>query len=149
MVSLFFQITGRFRDIFGYQDTISNFLRHPYFGVANLIRYQLMWRELSVMLPVLVISYEDMAQDYAAVLQKTSVHFDLGLSTMDCEQVASQTTLEAMKRVEQSRSFAQPWLQPRMGASKVRQGRVGGYVDALSTDDIAFIDDETQRLGLL
>jgi len=149
IVSLFHQITGRFSDFFGYQGTISDFLRDPYFGVANLIRYQLMWRELSGALPVLAIRYEDMAQDYAAVLRKTSAHFELGMSMADCARVASQTTLEAMKQVEQSRSFDQPWLQPRMGAPKVRQGRIGGYVEALSPDDIAFVDAEIKRLGLL
>lgn len=53
-----------------------------------------------------------------------------------------------MQKVEQSRAFDQPWLRPRLGAPKVRAGRVGGYVEALSAEDIAFIDAEMQRLGL-
>jgi hypothetical protein len=53
-----------------------------------------------------------------------------------------------MKKVELERSFGQPWLQPRMGAPKVRLGRVGGYREALSTEDIAFIDTTMRRLGL-
>ena len=148
IVSLFHQITGRFHDFFGYQGTISDFLRDPYFGVANLIRYQLMWRGLSTALPVLTIRYEDMALDYAAVLQRTSGHFELGLSDDQCAQIAQQTSFAAMQQVEQSRSFAQPWLQPRMGAPKVRQGQVGGFARALSPEDIAFVDHEMLRLGL-
>ena len=53
-----------------------------------------------------------------------------------------------MRKVEQSRSFDQPWLQPRMDAPKMRQGRVGGYAEALSPEDIAFIDALMRRLGL-
>ncbi|MCF1496256.1 hypothetical protein GOZ83_28640 [Agrobacterium vitis] len=149
IVSLFYQITGRFRDFFEFQGTISDFLRDPYFGVTNLIHYQLMWRELSGVLPVLLIRYEDMAQDYTAVLQKVSSHFELELSPLDCAQITSQTTFEAMKQVEQSGIFHQPWLQPRMGANKVREGRVGGYVEALSPEDIAYVDSELKKLGLL
>ena len=41
-----------------------------------------------------------------------------------------------MRKVEQSRSFDPPWLQPRMDAPKMRQGRVG-YAEALPPEDIA------------
>jgi len=148
IVSLFHQITGRFNDFFGYPCTISEFLRDPYFGVENLIRFQLMWRELASDLPVLTIRYEEMSENYAEVLQKVSVHFKLGLSGEISKQIARKTTFEAMKKVELERSFGQPWLQPRMGAPKVRIGRVGGYHEALSTVDIAFIDTTMQRLGI-
>lgn len=148
IVSLFHQITGRFRDFFEYKGTMSDFLRDPYFGVENLIRYQLMWRELSTVLPVLIVRYEDMKNDYAWVLQKTSEHFELNLTREDCERIATQTSFEAMKKVEQSGSFEKPWLQPRLRAPKVREGRVGGYIEVLSPDDIDFIDSEMERLGL-
>ncbi len=148
IVSLFHQITGRFKDFFAYEGTISEFLRDPYFGVENLIRFQLMWRELASDLPVLTIRYEDMSKDYAAVLQKTSAHFELGLSKETCAQIASLATFEAMKQVEQEYSFKQPWLQPRLGAPKVRLGRIGGYRESLSSDDIAFIDETMHRLGI-
>jgi hypothetical protein len=148
IVSLFHQITGRFNDFFGYQGTISEFLRDPYFGVENLIRFQLMWRELASDLPVLTIRYEDMSENYAEVLQKTSAHFELGLSGEICKQIATKTTFAAMKKVEMECSFDQPWLQPRMGAPKIRLGRVGGYREALSTDDIDFVDAKMAQLGI-
>lgn len=148
IVSLYHQVTGRFRDFFNYQGTITEFLHDPYFGVTNLIRFQAMWRRLSGELPVLVIRYEEMAQDYAAALQRVSEHLELGLTAPDCAEIARSTTFEAMQKVEQTQSFNQPWLQPRLGAPKVRSGRVGGYVDALSAEDIAFIDAEMQRLEL-
>jgi len=53
-----------------------------------------------------------------------------------------------MWKVEQSRSFDQPWLQPRMDAPKMRQGRVGGYAEALPPEDIALIDALMRRFGL-
>lgn len=148
IVSLFHQVTGRFKDFFHYQGTITEFLRDPYFGVANLIRFQSMWRHLSVELPVLVIRYEEMALDYAAALLRVSGHLDLGLTDSDCAEIARNTTFETMQKVEQSHAFNQPWLRPRLGAPKVRSGRVGGYLEALTAEDIAFIDAEMQRLGL-
>src|SRR5262245_27338651 len=32
IVSLYYQVTGRFRDFFGYQGDVSAFIRDPYFG---------------------------------------------------------------------------------------------------------------------
>src|SRR5258705_10176687 len=36
MVSLYFQVTGRFKDFFGYEGTISDFIRDEYFGRMHL-----------------------------------------------------------------------------------------------------------------
>ena len=43
MVSLYFQITGRFKDIFAYQGTISEFIHDDYFGAQNLARFREIW----------------------------------------------------------------------------------------------------------
>lgn len=149
IVSLYHQITGRFRDFFGYESDISDFLRDPYFGVNNLIGFQVMWRELANSLPVLTVRYEEMNADYGTVLHKVSDHFGLEIGAEELRQVALQTNFDAMKHVEQSRSFAKPWLQPRMGAPKVRQGKVGGYAQELRPEDIAYVECAMRKSGLL
>jgi hypothetical protein len=135
IVSLFYQITGRFRDMFDYRGSLSDFLRDPHFGIANLLRFQSMWRDLSSRLPVLVIRYEEMAEDYAAVMLRVSNHLDLGLSPEACASLAELASFQRMQEVESSLRFPEPWLRPRLGSPKVRQGKVGTYRDELSPKD--------------
>ena len=58
MVSLYHQVTGRFKDFFNYEGTISEFIRDDYFGARNLRAFQDMWRSLAEEIPVLLITYE-------------------------------------------------------------------------------------------
>ncbi|XSG83929.1 MAG: hypothetical protein ACPW60_09310 [Methylohalobius sp. ZOD2] len=46
-----------------------------------------------------------------------------------------------MKQLEQSERFPQPWLRPRNSAMKVRRGKVGGFLDTLGAEDIAYLND--------
>lgn len=147
IVSLYHQITGRFADFFAYSGDISSFIRDPYFGVHNLIRFQTMWHGLSRTLPVLIATYEDMSADYTAVFQRITTHLDLTVSDDVLARIGDWTSFSTMRDVEQTRRFDRPWLQPRMGASKVRRGKVGGYLDELSAADVAYIEDAIARLA--
>lgn len=148
IVSLFHQVTGRFADFFGYQGDISAFIRDPYFGVHNLVRFQAMWRGLSSQLPVHIETYEGLSQDYTAAFRRISDHLDLRVSDEVIATLESRTAFSAMRTVEQERQFDRAWLQPRMGAPKVRKGKVGGYRDELSAADIAYVADVIARQAL-
>lgn len=148
IVSLFHQVTGRFDDFFGYKSDLSNFIRDPYFGVHNLVKFQSMWRTLKDKLPVLTVTYEDMSTDYMSVFESVIEHLDLHVSNDLMANIDDQTSFSAMKDVERSLSFEKPWLQPRMGAMKVRRGKVGGYLDELSPQDITYIENTIDRYKL-
>jgi hypothetical protein len=145
IVSLFHQVTGRFDDFFSYKSDLSSFIRDPYFGVQNLVKFQRMWRGLKDRLPVLIVTYEDMSADYMSVFKSVVTHLDLQISNDLMANLGDQTSFSTMKDVERARSFDRPWLQPRMGAMKVRRGKVGGYLDELSPQDIAYIEDTIAR----
>lgn len=147
IVSLFHQVTGRFDDFFGYKGDLSSFIRDPYFGVHNLVKFQRMWSELKDRLPVLVVTYEDMSTDYMSVFKRVVTHLDLQVSNDLVAKLEYETSFSRMKEIEQARLFDQPWLQPRMGASKVRRGKVGGYLDELPSQDIAYIEETIARLS--
>ena len=147
IVSLFHQVTGRFNDFFGYTGDISSFIRDPYFGVHNLIQFQAMWRGLSATLPVLIATYEDMSADYTTVFKRITTHLDLPVSDDVLASISDCTSFSAMKDVEQARRFDRPWLQPRMGAPKMRRGKVRGYLDELSAGDVAYIENTIARVA--
>jgi hypothetical protein len=68
IVSLFFQVTGRFEDFFKYKNSLSEFIRDPYFGARNLAEFQRQWDEICDQGKVLRISYEQCHVDFEEVL---------------------------------------------------------------------------------
>jgi len=140
MVSLYHQVTGRFRDFFNYQGTLSEFIRDPYFGAHNLARFRTMWEQLSQQPNVLKITYEDCHRDPARTLATILEFFELDASDADIAQAVDAGSFEKMKELESSGQFPLPWLRQRNGAPKVRKGKVGGFRDSLSSQDIAFLD---------
>jgi hypothetical protein len=145
MVSLFHQVTGRFRDFFNYSGTISDFIRDPYFGADVLKKFLDMWDVISAQRGVLIVTYEQCAENATDVFEAVARHYDLDLSPDACRKAAEASTFENMKKIEDSGEFNKPWLRKRNGYSKVRRGKVGGYADSLSITDIAYLN---ARFGL-
>lgn len=140
MVSLYHQVTGRFRDFFSYEGTLSEFLRDDYFGAANLHRFRTMWDELVPRLGCLRISYEQCHRDIEGTIRTLLDYYDLRVDPDRLAEAVGRSGFDEMKRVEQSRTYEQPWLRPRNGAPKVRRGVVGGFRETLGPDDIAYLD---------
>jgi hypothetical protein len=141
MVSLYFQVTGRFKDFFGYQDSISAFIRDPYFGAQNLAEFQRQWDEISDQGRVLRITYEQCHTQFEAVLKSALSYYEIPVAEVTLAQVAKDSSFQRMKRVEESATFEEPWLRARNDAPKVRRGLVGSFRDELSPADIAFLND--------
>ena len=141
MVSLFFQVTGRFKDFFGYRGSISEFIRDPYFGAHNLAEFQRQWDEISARGRILRVTYEQCHAHFESVLMATLSYYEIPVSAASLTRVAQDASFQAMKRVEESGTFEEPWLRNRNESPKVRRGAVGGFRDELSPPDIAFLND--------
>lgn len=139
MVSLYYQVTGRFKDFFHYDGTISDFIRDPYFGAENLCRFRKMWEQISNERDVLTISYEDCHADIESVCWSVLDFYDLPIDRDSLKRAIESASFENMKAVEQSQAFQEPWLRPRNDAPKVRRGKVAGYLDELSREDIDYL----------
>lgn len=140
IVSLYYQVTGRFSDFFNYQGDISAFIRDDYFGAHNLQRFQQMWEQLCDEGLALRISYEECHDNFEDVLRRVLDHYGFDSLAEDISRVAQDSSFENMKQVEQSGTFKAPWLRPRNESPKVRQGKVGGYRENLADADIAFLE---------
>jgi Sulfotransferase domain len=141
MVSLFHQVTGRFKDFFGYQDSIGSFIRDPYFGAQNLAEFRRQWDELSAEGRVLRISYEECHANFEAVLRSALNHYEMPVSELLLARAVQDSSFQRMKQVEESATFEEPWLRTRNAAPKVRRGLVGSFRDELGPADIAFLND--------
>ena len=141
MVSLFFQVTGRFQDFFRFQGTLGDFLRDSYFGAHNLKRFREVWAELSHQRSFLVISYEACHADPRALVQRLLDYYELVSPANDLEKAVVSSQFDKMQALEQSGQFPQPWLQLRNQSAKVRRGKIGGYRDYLDSDSLSYLND--------
>lgn len=140
MVSLYHQVTGRFKDMFRYEGNLSDFLRDPYFGADVLARFRNMWTALADLPNIRVVSYEDCHADLGGVIESILQHFGLPIDRQAIAEAVANSTLERMRAKEETDSFSEPWLRKRNGHGKVRIGSTQGYRDELSAADIAYLD---------
>ena len=147
MVSLFFQITCRFDDFFGYRGTLSDFIHDEYFGAENLKGFRRIWRSLVQERKFHTISYEQCHEDMAGTLSRLLDYYELPVDPTGIKAAVAAASFDRMKEVEQSGTFIHPWLRPRHGAPKVRAGLVGSHRTALSYADIAYLDEVFGPLG--
>ena len=124
MVSLYYQVTGRFDDFFDYKGSISEFIRDDYFGANNLARFRKMWSEISARRSCLVLSYEECHDDTLGTLRKLLDCCGFDVNRARLSEAIANAAFDKMKSYEESEAFPQPWLRPRNRAPKVRQGKV-------------------------
>lgn len=140
MVSLYHQVTGRFRDFFGYTGTLPEFIRDDYFGAENLRRFRGLWAALVAQRGFLKITYEECHADASQVVRRIVDYYGFDVEQVHIDKAVADAAFDKMREVERSESFPQPWLRPRNGALKVRRGKVGGFRDVLEATDIAYLN---------
>jgi hypothetical protein len=148
LVSFYFQETvSARRDKRGIR-SISEFIRHPKVGIRPLLKAVNQWKEYE---DQLVINYEDL---FKPIWEEIFTYFEFPIDKQimrDTDKICSfdnvRENLRAFKRlpegwrylaVEKGQATAIP-KNPE--AHKLRRGKVGGYVDYLSGNDINYIKE--------
>ncbi|SFM74862.1 class I SAM-dependent methyltransferase [Thermodesulforhabdus norvegica] len=140
MVSLYAQVTGRFKDFFNYKGSISDFIRDPYFGAHNLQKFRVMWDYLIRRFGFLKITYEECHRNMELVIEKLLKYYGFSVSKESIRRAVENARFDKMKQLEQSRTFPYPWLRPRNDAPKVRKGKIGSFVEELNNEDIEYLN---------
>ena len=140
LVSLYFQITGRFKTKFRYRGSIADFIRDPYFGAEPLRRFSLVWRTVAAELPVFTTSYEEMSADTFGQTMRLLDSLEIARTPEQVLRAIEAASLDNMREVERSDSFSEPWLRLLNGHPKVREGKVGGHREALTQPDIDYLN---------
>ncbi|MEP4053050.1 MAG: sulfotransferase domain-containing protein [Litorimonas sp.] len=141
MVSLYFQITGRYGPVFSYEGSISDFIRDEYFGAENLQKFREIWDNLCAKNIALKVTYESCHQDFSAVLSQIVQYYEMPISPDEISRAKNNASFENMKRKEQARTFPKNWLKPKNGSPKMRRGVTGGYPDYLTALDIEYLNE--------
>ena len=152
IVSSYFQETGRARV---YDGALSQFVRSGRFGIRKVVAFLKAWHvSRSVPREFVLLQYEDMMHNAQDTL-KTLLDF------ADAGEVAPSTIagavefarFENMRKLEQKDSFQSAILSPAdprdPESFKVRRGKVGGYSQYLTEDDVRYIDSIVRDAGRL
>jgi hypothetical protein len=149
VVSSYFQATKRMH---AYAGSLREFVRDECFGIRTVVAMYGAWEEnRNVPRDFLLLRYEDMHRDPAACLRSLLDFMELGHPDEAAIAAAVRYgAFENMRRLERSGSFERKLSPGDPGddeSYKVRRGRVGGYTDYLSTDDIAYVERVVAEAG--
>jgi hypothetical protein len=150
IVSAYFQAHKRLGVFDG---SISNFIRTDEFGVRKILSFYSAWLEnIEKIDDLLLIMYEELHADTAGTLRRV-LHF-LGESTIHEASLASSvafSSFQNLKKVEGENRFGHSRLHVADGEDpesyKVRKGKVGGFSQYLSEEDIKYIDGVISSIG--
>ena len=145
LVSHYLDRTRRFREHWG---DISSSIRDERLGIDTLIRYYNIWyKNKEVPADFLLVRYEDMREDPEGQLKKV-INF-LGIDGVDHNMIREAVefaNFDNMLRMEKKGTLASPRLTPGdpedRESYKVRRGKVGGYVDYLTAEDITYLNNK-------
>jgi len=143
VISYYHQVTKRSAAPMSFTG-ISEFVRHPLYGIDRIIRFYQVWeRNLSVPKRLLLVRYEDMMTDGVESLGKILEFIsaqrpsdDLLQDVYDYSQADKMRKLEKEARVDGMRQFGQ-----ERDALKVRRAKIGSYADELADDDIGYCNE--------
>ncbi|MCC7272031.1 MAG: sulfotransferase domain-containing protein [Alphaproteobacteria bacterium] len=154
VVSYYFQATTRRHAAFPsepFRGALAQFVRHPTGGIPAIVAFYNAWAAgRGEPARFLLLAYEDLRADTRVALRATLDLVGLPpLPDADLDAVIADCSFARMRALEAAGAIADPRLRPGDPANpeswKVRRGKVGGYRDYLSEDDVAWIDAYLDR----
>lgn len=149
MVSLYIQMTKRWKVFTDTDKTINEFIWQEKGALKSMIRYYNIWADnREVPKDLLMIRYEDIHSQPLECLKESIEFIGVGDVHEDTFDKAIETNrLEKLKKREASGEFTTHRLQPGVKndpeSMKMRKGKVGGYHEYLSNDESLKIRDYT------
>jgi hypothetical protein len=152
VVSGYFEMTRR--DELPYNGSISDFVRDPRHGITKCILFNKAWLKAGARLGrFLPITYENLSEDPQAVLNKIVDFVGATVTHEALARVARENTFEKMRQREANGEYGRykkkltPKRKDDPESYKVRRGKIGGYIDYLSPNDVAYCDAMLERYG--
>lgn len=147
VVSYYFHCTSRAPVFNG---PLSAFIRDTRFGIDKIIRFLNIWVENQhTPRAFAILRYEDIhqnpEQELSGILEFTGLAIDPGI----LKPAIEYASFSSMQNLERNQKLNSNRLAPRdindLSSYKVRRGKVGGYVDYLSEEDIAYVNGQVNN----
>jgi hypothetical protein len=145
IVSSYFQAVKRQENVF--EGSVSEFVRDPKLGIEKLIDFQKTWiNHSNVFNDFIVVTYEDLKTNTEQVLQDIVTFLNAKhIGHKRIKRAVKLFRFENMQLMEKSKilkmRYGKPLKPGKNGdenSLKVRKGKIKGYKDTLSTDDIEY-----------
>ncbi len=142
IVSLYFHRTRRDRDL---DMDMFEFVMGEAGGLRTVVEYYNIWASaLEGMPDALRLRYEDMSADPVGTLETLAAFLAIGCDREAIVGTVEESSFERMKEAERKGEFRRKALQPADpdddAAFKVRRGKVGGYRDYFTAQQLDAID---------
>jgi len=148
VVSHFHQVTKRARNPFVF-NSVTDFIKDEILGFNRIIQYYNLWySNRSIPNDFLLIKYEDLLENGVEELQKINDYLSLNISVSNIEKVYENSSASKMRKKELAnqldgfRDFGKDKNQ-----LKVRNAKIGGYINELSDEDIAYCNAQMKELN--
>jgi hypothetical protein len=136
-----------------YHGGISEFVRDPLHGIEKIVLYNLTWFERGPRFPFfLPITYEEMSASPFSVMRKGTNFLGIEVQDVELERVIANNTFIKMHEREATGEYFQqyggtfsPGNEAEIETFKVRRGKIGGYRDYLSAEDVAYCEHVMNR----
>lgn len=149
-VSYYFQ---RNRRDLNYQGSIASFIKDRNFGIEHIVNFMnYILLNKNIFGDFLLVRYEDLMEDAHSEMLKILHFFDANpnINANDVKDAVHYAEFENMKRMERGDAFTSNRLRPGNkndpDSYKVRRGKIGGYRDYLSPDEINYMNEQMKRL---
>jgi hypothetical protein len=149
LVSSYFHATKRNGAFSG---ELSDFVRSDTFGARKIVAYYNHWyAQRAVPRELHLLRYEDVHADPRAALVSALALLGADVGPGHVDDAVAFASFGNLKKLESSRAIDDQRLQPGADGDdesfKVRKGKVGGYAEYLTADDIAYVDQVVRDHG--
>lgn len=148
VVSHFHQVTKRSRNPFVFK-SISDFVKDDILGFNRIIHYYNLWfSQKEIPKDFLLIKYEDLLNEGVDTLSEINKFFNIDITKDKIEKIYSESSADKMRKKEKENKLEgfKDFGKDR-DKLKVRNAKIGGFINELSEDDILFCNKEMKLLN--
>ena len=148
VVSHYHQVTKRSKNPFIF-NSISDFVKDDVLGFNRIIHYYNLWfSQKEIPKDFILIKYEDLQYDGVNTLLKINQFLNIDITKDKIEKIYSESSANKMRKKEKERKLAgfKDFGNDR-DQLKVRNAKIGGFINELSEDDILFCNKEMKLLN--
>lgn len=122
---------------------ISEFIRHPKFGIEVWCKHLISWQKHSAM----VIKYEELKLKDIEIFAELNKFLGLTVPEDILIQSVNQSRFENIKKIEAAKGMTNPG-KVRGDFKFARSGETGQWKDVLSKEDLVYIDETLKKFSI-
>lgn len=124
-------------------NNISEFIKHPKFGVEVWCRHLLSWQKHSAM----IIKYEDLKERDTEIFAAMNKFLGVAVDEDIFLRSVNQSRFENIKKIEEAKGMTDP-LKGGSNFKFARSGKTGQWKDMLNENDVQYISDTLKKFSI-